>query len=633
MLLSLMRKHAQSWIIKFVIGAIAVVFIFYFGYSFKSDEGVKVAEVNGESIGRVEYEKTYREMLDRLQREYKSVWNDNLIKVFDLKNRALESLIDRKIISQEAKKIGLIVTKDEIREKIMQEPAFQTDGRFDENRYRYILSNNHISPEDFEKSFSMDLLQRKLAQFLMTFFVPSDQEILDSYRYANEKIKLAFIKFSPDEFKASVKKDKEAIKAFFEKRKEDYRIPEKIKIAYITINPESFMDKVKLDEDALRGYYEDNMDMFTQKEQVKASHILFRIPPGASPDEQEKIKEKAESVLEKAKKGEDFAKLAKEYSDDTASASKGGDLGYFSKGRMIKEVEDAAFSLKKGEISLVKSAIGYHILKIDDIKPKTVKTFDEAKPEIESIMKHNRSMDMADEKALSLVDQLPYDVDLKEFASDHDVPYASTDYFSGEEPTPLIRGNSKLLETLFSLQKGDVTEVVEINNEFYIMQLLDKKESYLPDLDEVYARVEVDYIDHMALERAAAEAEKYLQALKEGGNWEELAREKNRTVESTDYFTRRSTPGKIGAAPGLQDEAFKLNADKPLADKVFRNNKGAYVIKWEAKQDIDEAKYQKEKEKYEESLIQLKQQEAFSDWIDRMKAKSDIDVSYFEKFK
>ncbi len=632
MLLSLMRKHAQSWIIKFMIALIVVVFIFFYGYTFRSDDRIKVAEVNGEPISRVEYERAYMNMLNNLRNEYKSVWSDNLIDAFDLKNRALEALIEQKIVSLEAERLGLMVTPNEVREKILEVPAFLTDGRFDENRYRSLLSYSRTSPEAFEENLSKDLLQQKLIQFLMTFLVPSNQEILDNYRFANEKIKLSFVKFTPDEYKSSVEKDKESINTFFEERKEEYRIPEKIKIGYIKIAPEQFNDKVELDENLVMGYYEDNISMYTDEKEVKASHILFKVDPGASSEDQKKIEEKAASVLERAKKGEDFAELAKEFSEDTTK-SKGGDVGYFKRGSMVKEFEDTAFSLNKGEISdLVKSIYGYHVIKVDDIREGSVKPYAEVRDQIVNTMKQNSAMDMAKEKAQDLIDQMPYDIELQEYATDHEVPYSSTDFFSRSEPIPVIMGNSKLKESLFALQKGDITELMELNNEFYIIQVTDKKDSYLPELDEVYVSVEVDYINHGALENARADAEKYLQALREGGQWEELAKEKNKTIESTDFFTRRGAPGKIGAITGLQDAAFKLNADNPFPDKIFDNTRGAFVIKWAEKQDIDETKYNEEKERYAESLAQMKQQEVFMDWIEKMKAKSDIDRSYFEKY-
>ncbi len=633
MVLSLMRKHAQSWIIKFLIGIIVVVFVLYFGYSFNTDDGVKVAEVNGDAIGRVEYEKAYNDMLTSFQNQYKSFWNDKLVEAFDLKNRALEGLIEQKLISQEAEKLGLTVTKSEIQQKILEIPAFLTDGRFDEERYRALLTNNRTTPETFEKEYTKELLQQKVAQFLTTFIVPSSQDVLDEYRYANEKVKIGFVKFTPDEFKTSVTTDKDALDTFFNEKKEGYRVPEKIKIAYIKIGAEKFMDQVTLEEDDLKAYYEDNIDMFTQQKQVKASHILFKTAPEATGEEVKKIEEKATSVLERAKKGEDFAALATEFSEDS-SKSKGGDLGYFTEGKMVKEFEDAAFKLEPGQISeLVKTNYGFHIIKVEDKKERSVKTYDEVKGQIDTILRRIKSIDMADERARSLLDQMPYDVELEKYAQENNEQYITTDYFSQAEPAPVIMNNTKLAETLFTLAKGELTEIIEQNNEFYIMQVIDKKESYVPKLEEVYGAVEADYVDSMALKAAKAAAEAYLKTLKETGKWEELAAEKGKAIDSTDYFTREGSPEKIGPAQGLNEAAFNLTQDKPFPETVFENQTGAYVIRWEERQGIDEAKFNEEKESYTEKVINRKRQEAIRDWIARLKAKAKIDLSYFERVR
>ena len=131
MVLSLMRKHAKSWLIKFLIGMIAIVFVFYFGYSFRSSPGVKIAYVNGELISGAEYQKVYRKLLEGLQRDYGSVWSDNLIKVFDLRNKALTNIVNEKLVGQEAKRIGLDVTEEEIQQKIMEptRPRHRWRGR------------------------------------------------------------------------------------------------------------------------------------------------------------------------------------------------------------------------------------------------------------------------------------------------------------------------------------------------------------------------------------------------------------------------------------------------------------------------------------------------------------------------
>ena len=632
MLLSLMRKHAKSWLIKFLIAIIALVFIFYFGYSFTAREGAKVAEVNGEIISALEYQKTYRDLLTNLQREYKNVWNDNLIKTFDLKNRALEDLINKKLISQAARKIGLDVTDKEIQDRIIEFPAFQYNGRFDENRYKALLANNRMKPKDFEATIAEELLQQKLMQFLLTFLPVTDQEILDRYTYSNQQVKISFVQFLPEDFKDVVKVDQASMEKYFEEHKEKYRIPEKVKIAFIHINPDKFRDQITLDEQEIKDFYQDNLEMYRQEKEVKVRQILFKLAPGASKEEEEKVKKRALEVLEKARHGEDFSSLAKEYSEGPTK-DQGGDLGYFPRGQMIKPFEDAAFNMEKGQISdLVKTDLGYHIIKVEDIKEEKVKNLEEVREQISNILLNNESTDLANEKALSLIDQMPYDVDLVTYAGEHDVPVTTTDYFSQDEPIPIIEGDTKLKESIFSLQNKDVSELMEFNNSFYIIQVLDKKPSYLPKIDEVSDRLKEDFIEYLARLEAKSAAEQYLAKLKEGSAWQELAKEKNMKPETTDFFTRRGFPQKIDFIPGLQEAAFKLNANNRYPETVFTYDKGAFVIRWEEEKGIDQEKFQEEKERAINSLMLAKQQAIFSSWLERLKENSDIDRSAFERY-
>ena len=324
-----MRKHAQSWLIKFLVGIIAAVFVFYFGYSFRSGTGTKIAYVNGELISGMEYQKAYRNMVEALQKEYKSLWNDALIKAFNVRGRALDRLISQKLVSQEARNIGMDVTEKEIQDQIMAYPAFQSRGRFDESRYRSLLLNNRMQPEDFEAGIEQDLLQRKAEHFLRSFLPVSEQEVLEYYIYSNERVKISFVQFLPDQYRASVKIDESSMERYFNEHKENYRVPEKIKVTYILVDPGEFKDKVKISDQQVKDYYEERIDTFKERKQVKARHILFSLPEDASEKETERVREKALSVLKKARDGEDFAKLAKTYSDDT-SKERGGDLGYFS---------------------------------------------------------------------------------------------------------------------------------------------------------------------------------------------------------------------------------------------------------------------------------------------------------------
>jgi len=626
MLLSLMRKHAKSWLIKALIAIIAVVFVFYFGYSFTSDQAMKIAYVNGELINGAEYEKAYQDMLAALQARYKSMWNDNLIKVFNLKNRALESLITQRLMSQAARELGLDVTEEEVQNAIMNYPAFQINGHFDMRRYQNLLSANHMNPEDFETGITSELLDKKIKQFLFAFLNITDREILEYYTFANEKVKISFVEFNPEKYEKSVKIDAAKLKQYFEKNKEQYRVPEKISVTYLEIDPKNFEKEVETTEKEIESYYEYNADMYRHPKEVKARHILFKVGPDDTEEVKAKIKSRAEKVLEKARKGEDFAALAKKYSEGP-SKSKGGDLGYFKAGEMEAPFEEAAFALKKGEISgLVLTRFGYHIILVEDIKEAGITPLEKVRDDIVATLAGNIATEMAHEKGLTLLDQMPYDVDLAVYGNQNGITAKKSAYFSKNRPIPDIEGSEKIAPTLFSLGKDEASGLIELGGKFYIFQTADSKASYLPELKDVKEAVEKKFMAQEARAAAESAAEKYLKALKEGKSWETAAKENNLKVQQTEFFTRRDPIPPIGNAPTLNEMAFKLNKDNPYTQKPFVNEKGAFVVRWEGNEGIDEKKFQEEKESYRDSLTQTKHQRIFESWIKNLRKKAEIEI-------
>lgn len=634
MLLSLMRKNAKSWLIKFLMVIIAVVFVFYFGYSFTSDESGKVATVNGEVITSQEYQKAYYQFISNLQSQYGDAWNETIGKSLDLEKTALSSLIQQKIISQEAERIGIDITDKEVIDIISQYEAFQTNGQFDNTRYKILLADKDLTPDTYEKSTAQSLLNEKLSQFLMTFLITSDQEIKDQYTYINEQVKVSFVKFSPDNFISSVTIDDTLMNKYFEDHKTTYRISPRVKIAYVSISPDEFRDQVILNDEDINTYYENNIDSFREEKQVKASHILFYLDSDADEEKEKEVMEKAASVLEKAKAGEDFAELAEEYSEDTATKDKGGELGYFTEGQMLDEFDDVAFNLNKGEISdLVKTLVGYHIIKVEDVKDERIKGLEEVREQITETLTDIESRDLAKEKALTLIDQMPYDVDLVEYAYKKGVAANGTDYFFEENPVYFLSGHTNELNTIFSLQDNEISGALELNNNYYIIQVVDKKSSYLPDISEVMAQVREDYREYLAEQKARASAEEYLSKLKGGSDWEALAEENGLTIQTTDFFSRLDYPDEIGYVSELQTAAFDLDMEKRYPDSVLENETGSFIIRWEEKKGIDEEKYREEKEIYAAGTISTKQQYISSSWLSRLMSNAEIDTSGFEKNK
>jgi peptidyl-prolyl cis-trans isomerase D len=626
MFITLMRKHTKGILIKVMVGLIAVVFVFWGVYAIREKPGSKIAYVNGDLITGLEYEAKYREMLDALQKQYKEYWNDTLIKAFQIKQRALNSLIEKRLISQESNRIGLGVTDDEVANAIVAYPAFQVNGEFDEGRYRSLLSYNRMEPTDFESAIKLELLGQKIRHSIKCFFPLTDMEIIDYYSYQKEKVNIGFVSFNPGDFKGKTEGKQDEKETYFKAHKEKYRIPEKIKIAYLVLAPSDFLDKVTIAEKEISDFYELNQESFKNPKQIKARHILLKVSPDASESEETETKEKALSLLKRLKDGEDFAALAKKYSQDPA-APKGGDLGYFTRGQMVKPFEELAFSLKKGELGgPVKTQFGWHIIQVDDIKDATVKTFTEVRNHIVTTIKNDISKEIARERALTLMDQMPYDIDLATYATQHSLTVKETDYFPKKGTIPGLGEDERLTKSIYSLEKGETSEIIEHKNKFYIIQVVDNKNSHIPKMSEVSVQLQKDFVDHLSLVSAKREAESYLEELKGGADWFELAKNKGLKTDETGFFTRREKIPKIGYSPLLSEVTFSLSSQKRYPDEVFEVNNKVYIIRWLTKEDINMKDFDKEKKSFKQMLLLTKDRRIFNAWLQSIKEKATIKI-------
>ena len=383
-MLDLMRKHAKSWMIKFLIGAIAIVFVFWGAGSFSNKTVTQVAVVNEVPISVADYDETYRRLLERVQQQYKNILTDELLEAMNLKQQALNQLIDQQIIYQEAQKMGLDVDNQELQRQIARVPYFQVGGKFDKATYMRMLSVMKYSSADFEEAMRRDILNSKVLNLVGDLAKVSEKEAKDYFHFTRDQINLEFASFKADRFKDGIETTPEEVAKYFEENKENYRIPEKIKIEYMSFRKEDFMDKVDVSEDDVAIYYEDHLDQYQQPEKVKARHILFKLDPKASQEEVDKVKAKAEEVLAKVKAPDapDFATLAEEYSEGP-SAPQGGDLGWFTREDMVAPFSDAAFALEKGAVSdLVRTDYGFHIIKVEDKQEARTVSLDEVRQTI-----------------------------------------------------------------------------------------------------------------------------------------------------------------------------------------------------------------------------------------------------------
>ncbi|MBW1857440.1 MAG: peptidylprolyl isomerase [Deltaproteobacteria bacterium] len=483
-----------------------------------------------------------------------------------------------------------------------------------------------MEPADFESTIKLELLGKKIQNFIKCFFPLTDMEIMDYYTYQKEKVNVGFVSFNPRDFKGKTEVKQDEKEAYFEANKEKYRIPEKIKIASLVLTPSDFLDKVTISEKEISDFYELNQESFKNPKKIKARHILLEVSPDASESKETETKERALSLLKRLKDGEDFAALAKKYSQDPA-ASKGGDLGYFTRGQMAKPFEKLAFSLKKGELGgPVKTQFGWHIIQVDDIKDATIKSFSEVRNQIVTTIKNDISKEIAHERALTLMDQMPYDINLATYAAQHGLTAKEIDYFSKKGAIPGLGGDERLTKSIYSLEKGEISEIIEHKDKFYIIQVVDNKNSHIPKISEVSVQLQKDFVDHLSLVAAKREAKSYLEKLKGGADWFELAKDKGLKTDETGFFTRRENIQKIGYSPLLSEVTFSLSSQKRYPDDVFEVNNNVYIIRWLSKEDINKKDFDKEKKSFKQMLALTKDRRIFNAWLQSIKEKAEIKI-------
>jgi len=472
-MLKLMRDYAGSWLIKIILGAIVVVFVFWGVGSFSSQKNMKIALVNGEPITLDDYRPVYNRLINQYRNQFGNTLDESMIKTLGIKKQALDQLIDRTLLQQEASNLNFRVSDEELAESIKSIPEFQINGVFDNNIYTKVLNLNRLTPQTFEDSRRSDIILERLNSFILNNVKVSEQEIVEWYQWNGASVKIDYAFFDPDTYK-NIETSEEELKEYFEKNKESYKTEAKIKIQYIFFNPNNYLDKIKLTDEDITDYYNSNVEEFTEPKTVEARHILFKLDQNSTPEEAEKKKEKANEILKMAKEGKDFAGLAKEYSEGPGK-DKGGYLGVFKKEAMVKPFSDKAFSMKAGEISdPVRTQFGWHIIKVEKVNESYKKTLEDVKNQIRDKLSMNKAKIIAYDEAQSLYDSAFEDDNLKIIANSRNIQVIETDFFTQDTGPKDFKNPSKLASEAFKLPVMELSTVQDFEDGYYIFQVVEK---------------------------------------------------------------------------------------------------------------------------------------------------------------
>ncbi|MGA9537817.1 MAG: SurA N-terminal domain-containing protein [Desulfobacterales bacterium] len=624
-MLSLMRKSAGSWIIKFILGAVILAFI-PFGYGIYQDRrDVKIATVNGDPVSFEEFNRQYNNLVEQVRRNFGGSLNEETIKGLRLKEQALNQLIDQKLMLDEAANLGISVSDQELAESIAKIEAFQTAGVFDPKRYEYVLSRLRLTQDAFEADQKRAMLVDKMSKFVAANVKVSDAETLDWYKWNNASVDLRFVKFPANHYQ-DISTTEDEVNSFFEAHKENYKTDVELNARYVLIDPKAYTDRVSLTEEDLRTYYDNNPDEFYTPKTVKARHILIKVDPQAEEKNVEQARQKASEILKLAREGRDFAELAKQYSEGPTAAN-GGDLGAFRKDAMVKPFADQAFAMKAGDISEpVRTRFGWHIIKVEKVNEATTTSFEAARDDIRRKLTDERAKALAYETAESIYDNSFQGDDLVRNAADQQLAITETGFFTQKGPIKGIRDAAKFAAAAFALPVMDVSPIQELSDGYVILQVTDKKDSQIPDLQAVAPRVRADLIKEKQNEKARAEAEAFLAALQDGKSFDNESEQMGFPVDTTGFFTRKTPVPKIGNNPDLSDAAFLLSPQNRWPQKVFEGNNAYYVVEINGRKEPSAEDFEKEKVAVKEKLREQKQYRTVTDWLAELRDGGEITI-------
>lgn len=521
-MLESIRKHAQGWFAKIILVAIILAFALFGLETYFSGSGgdTAVAKVNGDPIPAQEFERALRNEQDRL-RESGRV-NAEALDSPELREQVLNRLIDQRLLTQEAQRAKFAVSDAQVRAEIEKIPAFQENGTFSASRYREVLKTQGITPVQFEASVRADLAVQQTAALAARDVIVPKPTVDQLAMLSGQKRELSFAEINPRQYLSQVKIDDAAARAYYQAHPDIFRTPERVKVAYAVLSVDALMPKMAVSPAEIDQYYREHSKQFSTAEERKASHILINAPVGSAPAQIEQARQKAVDVLKQAQAAPGrFAELAKKYSEDPGSGQNGGDLGFFGRGALVKPFEDAAFAMQAGEIrGPVQSEFGFHIIKLDAIKPARTRPLEEVRPEIEQAIKRQKATQAFTKQAEDFGNTVYEQPDsLVPAAKSAGIEVQNSDWITrNQAPAPI--NNPKLLSAIFSddaLKNKRNTEAVEVApNTLVSAHVTDYMPAGMQTFEQSRARILGVLTQQKAAELAATRGKTVLSQLQHG---------------------------------------------------------------------------------------------------------------------
>lgn len=621
-----------SWVLWLVI-IVFVLFVFVDfgatvpGGSIPTDAA---ATVGGHKVTYADYERSYRQAETFYQQLYGEQFNRDMARQMGLPQQVLEGLVADRILMAEADRMGLQVTDSEVREAILEVTAFRdASGTFvGEDQYRQILRANGYTPETFEGGLRSDLSVQKVRDALSRNLFISDEETERAYRERVETAKIRFIELPSAELGDEVVIAEEELRAAFEADPEAHRIPEQRVVDFVLVEPNAVRATLEIEDAELRDFYDSNSDQYSQEEQVRARHILLRADTERTPEE---AASQIREIRARIEAGEDFSALATELSDDPGSKTRGGDLGFFGRGQMVTEFEQAAFGAAPGElVGPVITTFGAHLIEVEETRAAGLRPFEEVSDQIRNQILLDRSTSLAESKAAELADRIAREGTTETealqalTAEEPGATFETTLPFGRNDNVPGIGSSTPFSAAAFELAAGEASSAIRVPRGWIVAVVREVREPRIPDFEEARDDVEQAIAATRRRELAFERLSQAREEMAAGKTLDEVAEDLSLAVRESGSFNESGSIAGLASGAEVVAAAFALESGQ-LGGPIAHGDNAVFFEVTERVR-FDPIQFEAERDQARESLRSERVNQMLGALIDQRRA--ELTVSY-----
>jgi len=526
----------------------------------------------------------------------------------------LNQLIFQKEMEYEAKRLGVSVSDQERADRIKQylPTAFNGDTFVGMDAYtREVQTRFQLTVPVFEDLVRQGLVEEKFRKLVTDGISVSPADIQEQFRYVNDKVKLDYVLIKPEDLEVKITPDENEIKSYYDQNKSKFQIPERRVVRYGLLDLAQLRQNTPVTDDELKALYQKNIQDYQVPNRVHVEHILL-MTVGKTDAEVAEVKKKAEDVLAQAKKkGANFEELAKKYSEDPGSKTKGGDLNWIVQGQTVPEFEKAAFSLNKGETSdLIKTQYGFHIIKVLDKETAHTKPFDEVKDSL----RPNYLLNKVDQESTKIADQMSTEIrqsnktTLDQLAQKYHLTVADAHAVGPGEPILELGNGQDVKDEIFRLRQGDLSLPLRTDRGYVVLSLKQALPAHQGTLDEVREKVVSNLKQQKAAELAQAKAKELERRVRAGEKLDSAAKALGLDPKTSELFAQNGSLPNFGSGKQLAP-AFSLKVGQLGPVLNLGANWAVYQVV--ERQDANPADFEKQKREIADNLLKQKRDLAF----------------------